>query len=81
MGGTGRTIYLRVTPESVFRRSKRILERPLLAGPDPLGKLREIEAARRHLYEKSDYVVDAEALTKEQLVTEVARIVAAFEEE
>jgi shikimate kinase len=81
LGGTGRTIYLRVTPESVFRRSKRILERPLLAGPDPLGKLREIEAARRHLYEKSDYVVDAEALTKEQLVTEVARIVAAFEEE
>ena len=41
----------------------------------------ELEAERRPLYEKSDYVVDAETLTKDQLVTEVARIVAAFEEE
>jgi shikimate kinase len=79
--GAGRTIYLRVTPESVFRRSRRISERPLLAGPDPLGKLKELHEARRHLYEKSDYVVDAETLTKEQLVSEVARIVAALEEE
>lgn len=81
LGGTGRTIYLRVTPESVFRRSRRISERPLLAGADPLGKLKELEAGRRHLYEKADYVVDAELLTKEQLVTEVARIVAALDKE
>ena len=81
LGGTGRTIYLRVTPESVFRRSRRISERPLLAGPDPLGKLKELYEARRHLYEQADYVVDAEALTKEELISEVARIVASFDEE
>ena len=81
LGGTGRTIYLRVTPESVFRRSGRIAERPLLAGPDPLEKLKGLHEARRPLYEKSDFVVDAETLTKEQLVSEVARIVAAFDEE
>jgi len=81
LGGTGRTIYLRVTPESVFRRSRRISERPLLAGDDPLGKLRELHLERRHLYEKADYVVDAETLTKEELISEVARIVAAFDRE
>jgi shikimate kinase len=81
LGGTGRTIYLRVTPESVFRRSGRISERPLLAGPDPLGKLRELHEQRRHLYEMSDYVVNAETLTKEQLISEVARIVASLDEE
>lgn len=80
-GGTGRTIYLRVTPEAVFRRLRRISERPLLAGNDPLGKLRELYEGRRELYESADYVVDAETLTKEDLVTEVARITAAFERE
>lgn len=78
LGGTGRTIYLRVTPEAVFQRLRRISERPLLAGGDPLAKLQELYLARRNVYEKADYVVDAENLTKEQLITEVARIAAAF---
>ena len=66
-----------IAPTSALR----ISERPLLAGPDPLGKLRELHEARRELYEKSDFVVDAEILTKEQLISEVARIVASLEEE
>lgn len=81
LGGAGRTIYLRVTPEAVFRRLRRISERPLLAGGDPLGKLRELYAARRELYERADYVIDAETLSKEEVTTEVARIAAAFERE
>jgi len=80
LGGAGRTIYLRVTPEAVYKRLRRIAERPLLAGEDPLGKLRELYRDRRHLYEAADAVVDAETLTKEQLVAEVAKAVAAFEE-
>ncbi len=78
LGGTGRTIYLRVTPEAVFQRLRRISERPLLAAGDPLEKLRELYSARRDKYEKADYVVDAETLSKEELITEVARIAAAF---
>ena len=81
LGGTGRTIYLRVTPESVFRRLRRISERPLLAGGDPLGRLQELYSARRELYERADYVVDAETLSKEEVTTEVARIASAFERE
>ena len=81
LGGTGRTIYLRVTPEAVFGRLRRISERPLLAGGDPLGKLRELYEASRDLYERADYVIDAETLSKEEVTTEVARIAAAFERE
>ena len=76
--GTGRTIYLRVTPEAVFQRLRRIAERPLLAAGDPLEKLRELYLARRETYETADYVVDAENLSKEELITEVARIAAAL---
>ena len=76
--GTGRTIYLRVTPEAVFQRSRRLSERPLLAGDDPLGKLKELYESRRGLYESADYVVDADSATKEELITEVARIAAAL---
>jgi shikimate kinase len=78
LGGAGRTIYLRVTPEAVFQRLRRISERPLLAGGDPLGKLQDLYAARRGVYEKADYVVDAETHSKEELISEVARIAAAF---
>jgi shikimate kinase len=78
LGGTGRTIYLRVTPEAVFQRSRRLSERPLLAGEDPLGRLKELYENRRGLYESADYVVDAETATKEELITEVARIAAAL---
>ncbi len=80
LGGTGRTIYLRVTPEAVLQRLHRISERPLLAGDDPLGKLRELYSQRRALYETADATVDAETLTKDQLVAEVARVIAAFED-
>jgi shikimate kinase len=78
LGGTGRTIYLRVTPETVFQRLRRISQRPLLAAGDPLEKLRELYSARQEIYEKADYVVDAETLDKDQLISEVARIAAAF---
>ena len=79
LGGTGRTIYLRVTPEAVFKRLKRIAERPLLAGPDPLGRLRQLYEERRKLYEAADAVVDAETLTKDQLAAEVAKAAKALE--
>lgn len=79
LGGTGRTIYLRVTPEAVYKRLRRIAERPLLAGPDPLARLRQLYEERRHLYEAAEAVVDAETLTKDQLAAEIAKAVTALE--
>jgi shikimate kinase len=46
----GRVIYLRSTPEELFRRLRHDTQRPLLQVADPLGKLRSLHAERDPLY-------------------------------
>lgn len=57
----GRTtvIYLRSTPEELFRRLRHDTQRPLLQVADPLAKLRELHEVRHPLYEMAaHYSVD-----------------------
>ena len=55
----GRVIYLRSTPEDVFRRLRHDATRPLLQVKDPLGRLRDLFAARDPLYrEAAHFVID-----------------------
>ncbi len=52
-------IYLRSSPEELFRRLRHDTARPLLQVPDPLGRLRELFEERDPLYrEVSHFVVD-----------------------
>ena len=52
-------IYLRSTPEELFRRLKHDTQRPLLQVADPLAKLRELYQQRHSLYEQAaHYSVD-----------------------
>jgi shikimate kinase len=46
----GRVIYLRSSPEELFRRLRHDMQRPLLQVPNPLDKLRELYAQRDPLY-------------------------------
>lgn len=46
-------IYLRSTPEELFRRLRRDTQRPLLQVKDPLGRLRELYVQRDPLYRKT----------------------------
>lgn len=50
-------IYLRSTPEELFRRMRHDTQRPLLQVKDPLGKLRELYAQRDPLYEETAHFV------------------------
>ncbi len=43
-------IYLRSSPEDLFRRLRHDVKRPLLQVADPLGRLRELHRARDPLY-------------------------------
>ncbi len=43
-------IYLRSSPEDLFRRLRHDVKRPLLQVADPLGRLRELHSARDPLY-------------------------------
>ncbi|MGV3569488.1 MAG: shikimate kinase [Ramlibacter sp.] len=46
-------VYLRSTPEELFRRLRHDTQRPLLQVPDPLGKLRAMYAERDPLYRET----------------------------
>ena len=48
----GRTVYLKSTPEELFRRLRHDSNRPLLQVADPLAKLRTLFAERDPLYKE-----------------------------
>jgi len=48
--GSFHVIYLRSSPEDLFRRLRHDVKRPLLQVADPLGRLRELHGARDPLY-------------------------------
>jgi shikimate kinase len=55
----GRVVYLRSTPEEVFRRLRHDRNRPLLQVADPLQRLRELYEVRDPLYrETAHYVIE-----------------------
>lgn len=55
----GHVIYLRSTPEDVYRRVKHDTARPLLQVDDPMGRLRNLYETRDALYrETAHYVVE-----------------------
>lgn len=50
-------IYLRSTPEDLFRRLRHDVKRPLLQVADPLGRLRELHSVRDPLYQETAHDV------------------------
>ncbi len=52
-----RVIYLRSSPEELFRRLRHDVKRPLLQVADPLGRLRELHAVRDPLYRETAHDV------------------------
>jgi shikimate kinase len=62
-------VYLRSTPEELFRRMRHDTQRPLLQVKDPLAKLRELHAQRHSLYEQTaHYVIETGRPSVAQLV-------------
>jgi len=53
----GKVVYLRSTPEEVFRRLKHDLQRPLLQVNDPLERLRSLYNTRDPLYRETAHHV------------------------
>ena len=50
-------IYLRSSPEDLFRRLRHDVKRPLLQVADPLGRLRDLHGARDPLYSQTAHDV------------------------
>lgn len=55
----GRVVYLRSTPEDLFRRLRHDRHRPLLQVADPLARLKDLYAQRHPLYaETAHFAID-----------------------
>jgi shikimate kinase len=66
------TVWLRVSPEEVFRRvGSRSDGRPLLAGADPDAVVRRLLAEREPLYREADLIVDTDGRTAEAVATQI----------
>ena len=53
----GHVVYLRSSPDELFRRLRHDVNRPLLQVPDPLGRLRELYTMRDPLYRETAHFV------------------------
>jgi shikimate kinase len=53
----GHVVYLRSSPEELFRRLRHDTHRPLLQVADPLGRLRDLYAERDPLYRETAHFV------------------------
>ncbi len=53
----GRVIYLKSSPEELFRRLRHDVNRPLLQVADPMGRLRNLYAERDPLYRETAHFV------------------------
>lgn len=51
--GRGKVVYLKSTPEELFRRLRHDTQRPLLQVSDPLQRLRDLYAVRDPLYRET----------------------------
>lgn len=73
----GGTVFcLQATPETIYQRLKLDNEsgqavRPLLAGPDPLGRIEELLEQRAAAYGQAHHCIDTDELTAEEVVERV----------
>ena len=70
------TAWLRVLPEEAVKRAAATPgERPLLAGPDPLGAARRLLAEREAFYARADLAVETDGRTPDEVADEIERAV------
>lgn len=70
----GVMVCLIASPETIFNRTKRSSDRPLLKVDDPLGKIRELLASRQACYRKADISIDTEGKTPVEVAEEIIEL-------
>ena len=80
MAKGGVVVCLEAGPETIFERLSAERDRPagpvvrpMLSGPDPLRRIRELKAERQPSYALADWTVQTDRLSPEQAASEVAR--------
>lgn len=70
----GTVVYLRIQPETVYRRLKNDTTRPLLQCENPLDRIRELLESRKSAYEScADIIVDVDELNTDQVLDRIEK--------
>lgn len=75
----GTVICLLADPETLLARIGPTADRPLLRGPEPLGRLRALQRARLPVYGEAEYLLDTTDRTPEQVVALLGRLLTSRE--
>jgi shikimate kinase len=71
----GFVVCLDARPDTIAARvsdaGARISERPLLQGDNPLQTITELKAARQHLYNQADFIIQTDDMTPDQVTHQV----------
>lgn len=64
-------VCLWASPEVIWDRVRTQVHRPLLQGPDPIGKIRQLLAAREPFYRQADVLVNTEQRSVKDVALQV----------
>ena len=67
-------VYLKTSPEAIYKRVKNQTHRPLLNIENPKEKIKELLSQRASFYEKADVTVDTSEKTIDLVVGEIIKI-------
>jgi len=70
---SGTIICLRASPDTILKRTKNIKTRPLLNVPEPKKQIEELLKKREPYYNKADFSIDTDALSVEQVTSEITK--------
>jgi len=74
----GVLVCLTASAETIFDRTKRSNDRPLLKVDDPLGKIKELLAFRQPCYQKADIAIETEGKTPIEVAEEIIEKVRSY---
>ena len=71
MLASGLVVRLKVSPEESLRRTQDGTARPLLAGPNRLGRLRELQSGREPWYARAERWVESDGRSVQNVAQEI----------
>jgi shikimate kinase len=67
----GVIVYLTAGPETILKRTRRTMDRPLLRVENPLERIKELLELREPFYGKADIMIDTENKTPLRIAEEI----------
>ncbi len=71
----GKVFYLKASPENVYERVKENTARPLLQGPDPMGRIRQLMKDREEIYPlAADHIIETDGLSVDEVCDQIEKL-------